>query len=85
MIVPKASFQIIFKHLPQSKILTFTNIRTLNILIRIAIEERQAFLAMLSLGIVLTIIANSSTGPSRMLVNRLIEVAACGVIVAVAF
>lgn len=63
----------------------FTHVRALDVFVRIPVEERSTYLAVMSLGVVLTVITHTTANATRQFVNRWIEVTACGVIVAVTF
>jgi hypothetical protein len=63
----------------------FAGVGRLNILIWITVEERHALFAVLSLGVMFTIVANTAANFAGVLINCLIKVAADRVVVAVTF
>lgn len=62
----------------------FAGVRTLNVFVRVPIEERHALFAVLALSVVLTVVAITSADTTRVFINRMVEVTAHCMIVAVA-
>lgn len=63
----------------------FAGVRALDVFIWIAVEEGNTLFAVLTLGVMFAVIANSTTDPSGVLVNSLVKVAADCMVVAVTF
>jgi hypothetical protein len=64
---------------------TLANAGVPEIAVRVLEEEGHAFLAVAAAGVVLAIVANSAADSSCLLVDCGVEVAACGMVVALAF
>lgn len=65
--------------------LTSTHVWAADVFLWIPIEERNAFLAMLALSVVLAVVADTAAHTTRPFVHILLEMATVGVIVTVTF